>query len=171
MVGTISTLLAALQSSIGLPGAAPMEQQYTDLLNHPQAIHQVSIATSRVPDFTLDGIQNPVNGYRYLGLLAGVPFELVYPSAAWNPSQDILAVHEIGQNSISRDFAHMWEPCGIQLASHFILIFIHPPPRYVQQPFLMSFAGDLTCINSTPSPIPAHSSSSVIPSLCLILIV
>jgi hypothetical protein len=130
MVITIGTLLAALQNSIGSPGAAPVEQQYIDLLNHPQALDRVSMATSRVPDFTPDGIQKPVNGYRYLGLLADAPFELTYPSTTWNPSQDILAVHEVGQNPITRDFAHIWEHCGIQLTTHFILIFIHPPLMY-----------------------------------------
>jgi hypothetical protein len=171
MVITIGTLLAALQGSIGSPGAAPIEQQYIDLLNNPQAIDRVSIATNRVPDFTPDGIQKPLNGYRYLGLLADAPFEFTYPSTTWNPSQDILAVHEVGQNPISRDFAHVWEPSGLQLTTHFILIFIYPPLMYVQQPSRMSFQAISLLFTALQSQhIPPWVSHPLPPSLYLMLI-
>src|ERR1700683_860857 len=137
MVVTISTLLTALRNTIESPGAAPIEQQYIGFLTHPLAHPEVSVATSRVPDFTLDSIQKPVNGYRYLGLLAGVPVGFTCPSATWDPSHDILAVYEIGQNPDSRDFAHVWEPC--QLGTHFIIIFIHPPLTHTGHPSPISY--------------------------------
>jgi len=40
-----------------------MEQQYLDFLSHPQQHPGVSVATSRIPDFAPDSVQNPVNGY------------------------------------------------------------------------------------------------------------
>jgi len=110
MVVTISTLLTALRNTIESPGAAPIEQQYIDFLTHPLAHPEVSVATSRVPDFALDSIQKPANGYRYLGLLAEVPVGFASPSTTWDPSHDILAVHEVGQNTDSHNFAHVWEP-------------------------------------------------------------
>src|SRR6202050_4647857 len=69
MVVTISALLTALCNTIESPGAAPIEPQYIDCLTHTLAHPEVSVATSRIPDFTLDSIQKQVNGYCYLGLL------------------------------------------------------------------------------------------------------
>jgi len=167
MVVTISTLLTALRNTIESPGAAPMEQQYINFLTHPLAHPEVSVATSRVPDFALDSIQKPVNGYRYLGLLSEVPVGFVSPSATWDPSHDILAVHEIGQNTDSRDFAHVWEPCGVQLGTRFIIIFIHPSLTHSGRPSPMSYIGNFASRRSTPisahTPSRAHTPASTTP--------
>jgi hypothetical protein len=138
-----------------LPDAAPIEQLYINLLTDPQVNHGVRVATTRVPDFTPGTIQKPANGYRYLGFLADVSFQFTYPSTTWDPSHDILAVHEIGQNADSHEFACIWKPSGLQLTSHFIIIFIHPSPT--QQPSPLSYAGDIAGMRSTP--VYMHTSS------------
>jgi hypothetical protein len=167
MVVTISTLLTALRNTIESPGAAPIEQQYIDFLTHPLAHPEVSVATSRVPDFALDSIQKPANGYRYLGLLAEVPVGFASPSATWDPSHDILAVHEVGQNTDSHNFAHVWEPCGVQLGTHFIIIFIHPSPAHSGHLSPMSYIGNFASRHSTPisahTPLRAHTPVSTTP--------
>jgi hypothetical protein len=121
-----------------------MEQQFISFLTLPEASPEIGVATSRVPDFALDSIQKPTNGYRYLGLLADVDFAFSMPSATWNPCHDILAVHEIGENPDTRNFLRAWEPCGVNLATHFIIIFTHPPPAHVQH----SSQAQHTCISS-----------------------
>jgi len=156
-VVTLNTLLTVLRMSIGSAGTPPMEQQFISFLTLPEASPEIGVATSRVPDFALDSIQKPTNGYRYLGLLADVDFAFSMPSATWNPCHDILAVHEIGENPDTRNFLRAWEPCGVNLATHFIIIFTHPPPAHVQHSSPLSYAGELFSRRNTP--VSAHASS------------
>ena len=114
----VSTLLSALQQACA---------KRADVISHTisgiitKNPHVVEVATSRVPSFGND-YQSPAYGFRALGpLLSLVSGPMLHPEAV-DQSLEILAVHSIYDPS----FLQVWGPLGVDLQSHFILIFIVP---------------------------------------------
>jgi len=79
----------------------------------------IVVATSRVLAFD-DSIQNPMNGYRSLGLLNRVTVDHTLPF--FDYQQELFAVHSVEDPKVAR-FNKMWHTCGLDLANHFIVIF------------------------------------------------
>lgn len=88
---------------------------------------QFDVATSRVPDFDRN-IKNPTNGYRFLGNLGSFSFQYTLHGQSQRISsrEEVLAVGA-DRNMLPAvlAFLSVWEPFGINLDMHFIVI-LHP---------------------------------------------
>ena len=91
-------------------------------------LRDIVVATSKVPAFD-DDAQNPLYGYRTLGTLELIPVNFETPSFMFDPERELLAVHSVEDPKTERYF-RFWRPCGIEVSTHFIIIFTnvgHPP--------------------------------------------
>ncbi|KAJ7667003.1 hypothetical protein DFH06DRAFT_1127014 [Mycena polygramma] len=184
---SIATLTAALEHELAsnrIPARAAAIRQ---VLNgsHPMAAN-ITVATTRVPDFGEATYTNALNGYRLIDNLTAMgtlDIEAMIPGADFDNRIDILAA--AGRtNPAAAQFFDMWEAMGIVPASHFILLYIvgtipplysassesslptNPRPRYSQS--LIGFGAEIGASNSpdfqqprfTPSP---SSVSSFLP--------
>ena len=82
----------------------------------------VRIATTRVPDFD-EHVQRPAHGFRYLCSLGTVNATLQDIPEVLHPTQELLACNPQAANHIAIDFAESFQPMGVDLPSHFNLIF------------------------------------------------
>ena len=84
-------------------------------------VEMFKIATTRIPSFGND-MQDPVNGYRSLGMLSSVNAQMEFPSQATiQLGRELLAVQS--DDPITKAFEHTWAPLGLKLETHFIIIF------------------------------------------------
>ena len=86
----------------------------------------IVVATSKVPAFD-DDAQNPIYGYRTLGILEFIPVNFEIPSFVFDPKRELLAVHSVEDTKTER-FNRRWRPCGVEISSHFIIIFTNTAP-------------------------------------------
>ncbi len=107
---------------------------------------QFNIATSRVPDFG-KSIKSPTNGYRYLGNLGSFSFQYTLHSLSQRVSsqEEVIAVGSTGRRRSTLPhisaFLEVWEPFGIDLDTHFIII-LHP-----------AISPNMTTLSSSVNPI------------------
>lgn len=93
---------------------------------------QFDVATSRNPDFE-QNLKSPMNGYRFLGNLGSFPIQFRRHTSPHqiNRIEEVLAVGSastVPNSSAISNFLSLWEPFGVELDTHFILIF-HPTTR------------------------------------------
>jgi hypothetical protein len=93
---------------------------------------QFDVATSRNPDFE-QNLKSPMNGYRFLGNLGSFPIQFRRHTSPHqiNRIEEVLAVGSastVPNSSAISTFLSLWEPFGVKLDTHFILIF-HPTTR------------------------------------------
>ncbi|KAK6987956.1 hypothetical protein R3P38DRAFT_3374365 [Favolaschia claudopus] len=85
----------------------------------------VTLATTRVPDFSEPAYRQLVNGFRELGdwqlLLSGSDLATLIPEARYDPKSDIPSVDS--RNPISSTLAHTWQAMEVNMDCLFILIF------------------------------------------------
>jgi hypothetical protein len=129
----------------------------------------VEVATTRVPDFS-NGMQDPLHGYRSLGKLSDIQNLLVPPPVHIDRQRELLALQSNHPQTTS--YAEIWNPFGLNTATHFILIFHLPraqssslsSSRYGSpSPFLQSARGSWssssTDTSSSASPAGFHALS------------
>ncbi|KIM81864.1 hypothetical protein PILCRDRAFT_821225 [Piloderma croceum F 1598] len=120
-------------------------------------LETITVATTRIPVFG-DDMQNPIYGYRSLCTLLSVYVDTEFTSIAIQPDSELLAVRSDDNNPITKNFARVWAPCGLELETHFIVILTHTPaPSLDGSPFLFRD------ISTSPAPI-SRPSSVVQPS-------
>ena len=106
----------------------------------------VSIATTRVPDFG-EQISNPSHGFRSLCCLSTVTSQFQDIPRTFHPSYELLASKTQTDNPVAICFAESFQPMGIDLASHFNIIF-YP----IQVSSFPSLWGTSTSAESSLSP-------------------
>lgn len=119
MLITTANLLAALRKVSYVKDGVPLPLR--EIIFGSTNPTEIVVATTQVPSFD-DDIENPTYGYRSLGLLSFVDVHPDFPPAAFDPHWDLLAVHSNG-NAKTDLFYWTWRHCGLNLESHFILIF------------------------------------------------
>jgi len=137
--GTLSihacSLLAAIQAQIQyeINGGCDIPPAFRSIFNcgtEDRNMHtQFNIATSCNPDFKRN-LKSPMNGYRFLGNLESFPIQFSRHTSPHqiNRIKEVLAVgseSRVPNSSIISTFLSLWEPFGVKLDTHFILIF-HP---------------------------------------------
>jgi hypothetical protein len=118
----VSTLVLALWASAQNDSTVP--QCLRKLLSRScQDPDTIGVATSRLPSFGPD-YQDPYNAFRRLGRLASLadgPEVLPETVDRW---REVWAMDE--SSPLSQQFHQVWEPLGMEMETHFILIFILP---------------------------------------------
>src|SRR6266436_1446092 len=152
----VGTLLAVLHEYLPTQQGVPAD--LINIFNGTSASELITVATTRIPSFG-DDIQNPVNGYRAMGMLSSIRFEKSTPSAAVYLDQELFAAAGNRRNPITEDFVQTWEPFGVTTATHFIIIFIGAS---VTSPHGSPFPNHATSLLSSSAP--GSCRSSVAPS-------
>ena len=88
----------------------------------PELAGAISIATTRVPDFG-EQISNPSHGFRSLCCLRTVTPQLQDILPTFHPNFEVLASKSLSDNPVAIGFAESFKPMGIDLVSHFNIIF------------------------------------------------
>jgi hypothetical protein len=112
----VGTLLSALRTQ---------DETIPEVLSHilrTNCEHNILVSTTRVPDFS-HSFQNPAHGYRSLGQLSAVNCRESAPSTSLNYHKEILAIDAVNNNPLIQSFYNTWKPFGINLKTHFLLIF------------------------------------------------
>ncbi|KAJ6489244.1 hypothetical protein C8R47DRAFT_1125464 [Mycena vitilis] len=149
MAISIATLTAALEHELASNGIPARAADIRQVLNgsHPMAVN-ITVATTRVPDFGEATYTNALNGYRLIDNLTAMgTLDLadMIPGADFGNRIDILAA--AGRtNPAAAQFFDMWEAMGIVPATHFILLYIVRPP-----PALYSSSSEFS-LPTTPRP-------------------
>jgi len=122
----------------------------------------VELATNRVPSPSKD----PSRGYRNLATLSLIG-QLIPPPVNTDNNRELFALH---RNSETTEYAATYEPSGLNLETHFILIFnlqsISPSPSLGPNPLtpfsrndINSWAWDAVDFSPIPSPTSSTSQS------------
>jgi hypothetical protein len=120
----IGSLLYSLRAHL-VDQSNPTSPKIYTILNGDLQQYNITVSTTRVPNFGTE-CQNPIYGYRSLGPLSSILCRLDYPSPLMDPYREILSIHSIDGNPLTAEFARVWAPMNIQLASHFIILLISP---------------------------------------------
>ena len=118
----IGSLFHLLQKALECGGfnADPMLARI--IKQDPDIAGAISIATTRVPDFG-EQISNPSHGFRSLCCLRTVTAQLQDIPPTFHPSFEVLASKSLSDNPVAINFAESFKPMGIDLVSHFNIIF------------------------------------------------
>ncbi|KIM71614.1 hypothetical protein PILCRDRAFT_93785 [Piloderma croceum F 1598] len=119
----VGTLLAVLHEHLPTQQGVPAD--LINIFNGMSASEMITVSTTRIPSFG-DDLQNPVNGYRTMGMLSSIRIEKSIPSAAVSPYRELFAAASNRRNPTTEDFVQTWEPFGVTTATHFIIIFGTP---------------------------------------------
>jgi hypothetical protein len=119
----VGTLLAVLHEHLPTQQGVPAD--LINIFNGMSASEMITVSTTRIPSFG-DDLQNPVNGYRTMGMLSSIHIEKSIPSAAVSPYRELFAAASNRRNPTTEDFVQTWEPFGVTTATHFIIIFGMP---------------------------------------------
>jgi hypothetical protein len=118
----IGTLFVFLQKALSCGGFSA-DTTLTRIVNQDQEITStIRVATTRVPDFG-EQIQNPSHGFRSLCFLGAVTVRLQDIPQALHPSHELLASDSRTDNQEAMRFAQSFQPMGVNLNSHFNVIF------------------------------------------------
>jgi hypothetical protein len=156
----VGTLLAFLRDRV--PTERWVSKILANIINgvgSPQEL--VIVSTTRVPSFG-DDFQNPVNGYRSLGVLSPFRVEKSVPlTTSIQLDQELLAVN--GNNPSTQGYLQTWYPCGVNAETHFIIVFTD---LSIPSPNLSRHGSPFQNIRSTsiPRSHPGLRHSSVAPS-------
>ena len=118
----IGTLFHSLQEALACggfnadPTLARIIKQDSDIAG------TISVATTHVPDFG-EQISNPSHGFRSLCCLCTVTPHLQDIPQNFHPSYELLASKTRTDNPVAICFAESFQPMGIDLVSHFNIIF------------------------------------------------
>ena len=118
----IGTLFHLLQDALACGGFNADPTLARIIKQDPDIASTISIATTRVPDFG-EQISNPSHGFRSLCGLPMVTPQLQDISHTFHPSYELLASKTQTDNPVAICFAESFQPMGINLASHFNIIF------------------------------------------------
>ncbi|KAJ7026561.1 hypothetical protein C8F04DRAFT_1190373 [Mycena alexandri] len=141
---TLSGLSLCLQHHLRTLSTGP-RPEIVQLLDgsHSDAAH-ITVATTRVPDFTGDFAQPSPRqldfGFRARGNLTTVctNYEAtMLPSEGFNPDTDILATRN-SDNGVATAFFDTWEASGVVQESHLILVYIFSTPALLLPPPVVS---------------------------------
>jgi hypothetical protein len=122
----IGTLFVFLQQALKW-GGFDADTTLKRIINKDEEISNViRVATTRVPDFG-GGYQNPCHGYRSLGYLGAVTVRLQDIPQALHPSHELLASNSWTDNQEAVLFVQCFQPMGVDLKSHFNIIFFPDP--------------------------------------------
>ncbi|KAF8164418.1 hypothetical protein BJ912DRAFT_934953 [Pholiota molesta] len=130
-----------------------------DALIHDQPLNglvsgtnTVTIATCRIPDFS--NIPNPSLGYTQLpGSLNHLSLYIPDSSHFMEHGRELLSIGNILQENLHvKEFFNIWQPSGMQLNFHFILLFLLRPVRLATPPNFNTFL--------SPSSLPTFQSNS-----------
>ncbi|KAK7025831.1 hypothetical protein R3P38DRAFT_2778618 [Favolaschia claudopus] len=124
---TSSALAAGLHQHISLGN--PAQQSITAMLYGSCLAGTVTVATSRVPDFSELAYRQLGNGFRELGdwkaLISSSDLTAFLPSERFDPRSDIPSVDS--QNPSSLALLRTWHAMEVNAESLFILIFLVTP--------------------------------------------
>ena len=116
----IGSLLGALQEQLHLQCGVP--DDLARIIGGVECDQEsITIATTRVPSFGCD-MQYPVYGYRSLGPLSSLNLQIERPLPTIQLDREVMAIHS-DDKPITKDFAQTWAPYGLNLETHFIVIF------------------------------------------------
>lgn len=118
----IGTLFHLLQEALGCGGFNADTALACIIKQDPDISRTISIATTRVPDFG-EQISNPIHGFRSLCCLSTVTAKLQDIPTTFHPSYELLASKTQIDNPVAMCFAQSFQPMGIDLVSHFNIIF------------------------------------------------
>lgn len=152
LVISIGTLLQTLITAIDAPHAAPVEDIFARILRQPTAHAAWKISVNRVPSFAPGDMMNGAHGYRYLGTLGSISIGNTSPQIYFDSGRDVLAAYMAGSNPASELFLQVWQPTGLQLTHHFIVMFADPSPAYSRHSS-PSIASDVMSSSRHASPL------------------
>jgi hypothetical protein len=118
----IGSLFHLLQEALECGGFNADPKLARILKQDPDITGAFSIATTRIPDFG-EQISNPSHGFRSLCCLQTVTPQLQDIPPTFHPSFEVLASKSQSDNPVAIGFAESFKPMGIDLASHFNIIF------------------------------------------------
>lgn len=144
----IGTLFLLLQEALACGGFNADATLARIIKQDPEIAGTISIATTRVPDFG-EQISNPSHGFRSLFCLLAVTPQLQDIPHTFHPSYELLACKTWTDNPVAICFAESFQPMGIDLVSHFNIIFY--PIRMSITPSLLG-RGTSTSAESSLSP-------------------
>jgi hypothetical protein len=117
----IGTLFILLQEALACGRLFAHQTLARIIKQDPEVIGAFSIATTRVPDFG-DQISTPSHGFRTLCSLGGVTPQLQDIPQSFHP-YELLASKPGTSNPVALGFAESFQPMGLDLNSHFNIIF------------------------------------------------
>ena len=118
----IGSLFLLLQEALECGGFNADPTLARIIKQDPELAGAISIATTRVPDFG-EQISNPSHGFRSLCCLRTVTPQLEDIPPTFHPSFEVLASKSLSDNPVAIGFAESFKPMGIDLVSHFNIIF------------------------------------------------
>jgi hypothetical protein len=118
----IGTLFILLQEALACGRLFAHQTLARIIKQDPEVIGAFSIATTRVPDFG-DQISTPSHGFRTLCSLGGVTPQLQEIPQTFHPFYELLASKTGTDNPAAVCFAESFQPMGLDLNSHFNIIF------------------------------------------------
>jgi hypothetical protein len=137
---TVPTLLSSLQQASSRSNSA-VPDLVKDVLVGSFTHPNIELGTSRTPSFGPE-LLNPGYGFRALGKPS--KYYPSFPDGNVNVYDDVLAVHDAYDSHAAIRFERLWRPYGVDLKSHFILIFILPQGLRnfrLEHPFLPELHG------------------------------
>ena len=118
----VGTLFLYLQDALASGGFSADPTLARIIRQDSEIAGAISIATTRVPDFG-EQISNPSHGFRSLCCLGTVLPQLQDIPQTFHPSYELLASKTQTDNPVAICFAESFQPMGIDLISHFNIIF------------------------------------------------
>jgi hypothetical protein len=118
----IGTLFILLQEALACGRLFAHQTLARIIKQDPEVIGAFSIATTRVPDFG-DQISTPSHGFRTLCSLGGVTPQLQEIPQTFHLCYELLASKTGTDNPAAVCFAESFQPMGLDLNSHFNIIF------------------------------------------------
>jgi hypothetical protein len=147
-----STLISALQQA--MQSGTKVPRSLMELISEAsQAPHTISVATTRVPSFGLD-LTNPTHAFRILDQLSDLAAGPELPRENVDLDREVLAVHEVYDRQATESFYRSWGPLGVQLETHFILIFLPGPRSGYSSPLALLSAPPSPCVLPSVPPSP-----------------
>jgi hypothetical protein len=118
----IGTLFLLLQEALACGGFNADQTLARLIKQDPEIAGAISVATTRIPDFG-EQISNPSHGFRSLCCLGTVIPQPQDIPQTFHPSYELLASITQTDNPVANCFAISFQPMGIDLISHFNIIF------------------------------------------------